>query len=150
DLELDAVLEQLATLIARDGSGNFYLTSELADPRFRQPFAGHYWQISVGAAPLLRSRSLWDEVLTVAAPPTPETGIERLSLQGPEKQIIYAAVRSIVLEFDNAGQPSGEGLSSSGETRLLLVAGIDEAEIDNLKANYRADVIRALLILAIL
>jgi signal transduction histidine kinase len=147
DLELDAVLEQLATLVTRNESGKLFLSSELADPRFHQPFAGHYWQISGEQGPLLRSRSLWDEALTVAAPPRPEAGIERLSLGGPDKQVIYAAVRSILLEPDLPPQADQE---LPAETRLLLIAGINETEIQGLKRKFQGDVVKALAVLALL
>lgn len=150
DLELDAVLEQLATLVTRNESGTLLLSSELADPRFRQPFAGHYWQISGEHGPLLRSRSLWDEALTVTTPPRPEAGIERLSLGGPDKQVIYAAVRSILLEPDLPSQSGQELPAQPAETQLLLIAGINETEIGGLKTKFQDDVVKALAVLALL
>ena len=47
DIELDADLDQLASILIRDESGRVIIDKELADPRFRLPYGGRYWQISV-------------------------------------------------------------------------------------------------------
>jgi signal transduction histidine kinase len=93
---------------------------------------------------------LWDEALTVVTPPRPEAGIQRLSLGGPDKQIIYAAVRSILLEPDLPSQSDQALQAEPAETRLLLIAGINETEIKVLKTKFQGDVVKALAVLALL
>lgn len=75
--ELTTHLNQLATHLAIDASGQVALRAVLSDPRFARPYSGLYWQIDVlGASAgdgspegsrrgVLRSRSLWDVVLAV-------------------------------------------------------------------------------------
>ncbi len=63
----DARLDMLTTsLIATTdvvADGGLVLSRDLGDPRFNKPFSGWYWQIANHDGPVLRSRSLWDEVL---------------------------------------------------------------------------------------
>lgn len=65
--ELDVPLAELAAAVTIAGSEHVTLVSLPADPRFRHPLSGRYWQVSDGVRPLLRSRSLWDGEL--ALPP---------------------------------------------------------------------------------
>ena len=65
-------LDQLTANLAIDQAGQPFLSAPLSDPRLRRPFSGVYWQVDrlgsfrTSALPgVLRSRSLWDDVLTV-------------------------------------------------------------------------------------
>ena len=78
------------------------------DARLQQPLSGLYWQIDrLGANPqpgLARSRSLWDQVLSV--PPTAlepaARGDQVLSLSGAEGHTLLAVVRTLQLPEDDA------------------------------------------------
>ena len=47
-----------------DSSDGITVVSTIGDPRFFQPYSGWYWQVSNGSKPLVRSRSMWDQVFT--------------------------------------------------------------------------------------
>jgi signal transduction histidine kinase len=141
DHELDADIEQLIANIERDNGAEVELATEPADPRFRQPQGGRYWQIAVDNGPVLRSRSLWDDALDLGTAPDPKAGVKRISIRGPGQQPLYAAVRSIILEPDTTGQT---------ELRLVLAAAMDAREIAALKAQFRGDVAASLGLLALL
>ena len=165
DIELDAYLDQLASLLAHDENGRVIVESELADPRFRQPYGGRYWQISSDAGVLLRSRSLWDTLLQVDQAPAPDGGVRRQELAGPNRQVLYAAIRSVIIEpappqsQDEAPpRPQGEAPpkpqeqepSSPQDERYVLVAAMDRAEVDQINAKFSGDIVPALGIFAVL
>ena len=75
DARLDVLLLGLVAVAEIDDQGQLGLTRGVGEPRFDQPLSGWYWQIADGAEPVLRSRSLWDEVLPDA--PSPATRIPR-------------------------------------------------------------------------
>lgn len=141
DYGLDADIEQLIANVERKTGDEIELSTEPADPRFRRPLAGRYWQITSEKATMMRSRSLWDDVLVTGPAPDPKQGVKRISLAGPSRQRLYGAVRSIILEPDSPGQ---------SELRLVLVAAMDAREIATLKARFRGDVATSLGVLALL
>src|SRR4051794_29168389 len=67
--ELDSDLEEWVGVVARsvaaDEEGRLLLAQRPADPRFERPRSGWYWQVTDGGVPVLRSRSLEDQVLPV-------------------------------------------------------------------------------------
>jgi signal transduction histidine kinase len=65
-------LDQLTANLAIDQAGQPFLSAPLSDPRLRRPYSGVYWQVDrLGNSRrptlpgVLRSRSLWDDVLEV-------------------------------------------------------------------------------------
>lgn len=64
---LDAMLRGLAASIDVAPDGAVSLARPMGDPRFDQVYSGWYWQISPPDGRRLRSRSLWDAVIEVAA-----------------------------------------------------------------------------------
>ena len=94
--ELEAHLEQVLGGLERDPGGSLTLASEPADPRFRQPYGGLYWQID-SAEGTLRSRSLWDWQLTLPAiSPTDGLAVLR-DLRAPDGRRLLVVERSGVL-----------------------------------------------------
>ncbi|HQQ54026.1 MAG TPA: sensor histidine kinase, partial [Ottowia sp.] len=83
-----------------------------ADARLEQPLSGLYWQIDeleakLGKTPraaVARSRSLWDQVLTMPPPPThyPEQGYRVLQLRDNQGRALLAVVRPLELPEENA------------------------------------------------
>jgi signal transduction histidine kinase len=121
--ELDSALEQLAGSLSLDENGKPSLSRGLPDVRFRQHLAGHYWQVSADDRPLLRSASLGDDALPI---PAARGDAWRQPLAGPDKQMLYASIRRIVL--DRAGH-------KQHTNAYLLVVAIDVAEIVRLDAR---------------
>ena len=140
DLELNAYIEQLAANVSRAADGGLELPSELAEPRFRQPLAGRYWQIQTGNTFKLKSLSLWETELAVPMP-EPQQGVRYQKIRGPDKQVLYAAARTVLLDPEVAGQP---------DLRVGLIAAMDAGEVETLKRQFLGDLVTALGLLAIL
>ena len=104
--ELVNHLNQLAANLAMDANGQPALRAALSDPRFARPYSGLYWQIDVladagatgssapeagdqaaeggGRQGLLRSRSLWDVVLTVPGDRPADGEVHAHATEGPD------------------------------------------------------------------
>lgn len=123
--ELTSHLDQLTAQFTLDDQNQPLLQVALSDPRLTRPFSGYYWQIdrvrpaqelgAVGANPL-RSRSLWDHVLVLPAPPAADGKVHVVRIAGPQGQWLSAVVRSVQVEGP-PGQPA---------TRFRLMAAADE------------------------
>ncbi len=93
--ELNTHLDQLTAHLALDAQGQPMLTVPLSDPRLNKPFSGLYWQIDRVAradkptdqsanVAVLRSRSLWDEVLSVPLDAPADGEVHRHQGKGPQ------------------------------------------------------------------
>lgn len=92
-------LDELAGRLDISPAGKATLSSDLPDVLFQKPLSGIYWQVtgSDGQA-LLRSRSLWDEVLQI--PPRqdiPATDVLRRIKHGPGQRVVTAVDRVLRL-----------------------------------------------------
>ena len=91
------LLESLVAVSEVDEKGALVLERAPGEPLFDQPFSGWYWQIASGAAPLRRSRSLWD----VTLPPGPAVAKAgdaiHFETAGPRDQRLLVLGRDIVL-----------------------------------------------------
>jgi signal transduction histidine kinase len=63
--ELVNHLDHLTSLLQLDAAGSLTLESGPSDPRFHAPYGGRYWQVERAGQQPLRSRSLWDQSLTL-------------------------------------------------------------------------------------
>lgn len=113
----------LITGLVRDPSGALRLARAPSDPQFERPTSGLYWQID-SAGQVLRSRSLWDEVL----PAPPDAGADDWhtgDMQGPFDQRLVFVSRRITLAKDKAP--------------TLIVLGADHAEVSAARAEFGRD-----------
>jgi signal transduction histidine kinase len=102
--QLETHLDQLTAQLAFDGAGRPMLATSLSEPRFNRPLGGLYWQIDrlagsgvPAAAAVMRSRSLWDQVLRVPAD-TPTTGdVHRHRIVGPDGAMLGMVERSVAI-----------------------------------------------------
>lgn len=78
----------LAALLISD-TASPSLDPERIDPIYRRPFSGRYYQIRVGET-LLRSRSLWDQELSI--PPVTPGDRSTLHASGPQGQALLLSV----------------------------------------------------------
>lgn len=140
ELEINGDIEQLAANLALQPSGTVELVREPADPRFRRPLSGRYYQIMAGDRIVIRSRSLWDSKLVTPRLPLPPVGVVFGQLKGPESQRLHAGVRSVVLSPEDEGPDSVIG----------IVVATDRNDIEALKAEFRFDLLKALGLLAAL
>jgi signal transduction histidine kinase len=97
DARLTVLLESLVAVTELDDQGRPQLTRGVGEPRFDQPYSGWYWEIDGGGEPLLRSRSLWDERLPLAAGTV--TSVEPLygNVDGPNDEALRVVEREFVL-----------------------------------------------------
>jgi signal transduction histidine kinase len=95
ETDLGAGVERLMALINPVSNGPA-LTQQLPDPRYDRPFSGLYWQLEqVDGGQQLRSRSLWDYVLT---PGVFADGAEHfVTIPGPAGTSLSAVTRQVRL-----------------------------------------------------
>jgi signal transduction histidine kinase len=135
--ELETHLDQVLSALSRDATGGLSLATAPADPRFRQPYGGLYWQVDSGEQ-LIRSRSLWDWQLAVPAI-TPAEGVRVLdTLTAPDGRPLYGIERAVVL-----------APSLGGETATLVLA-MDRAAIDAAVSQFATDLLPYLSLLGLL
>src|SRR5207248_1271657 len=108
---------------------------DLADPRFSQPLSGLYWQIDADGKDVARSRSLWDEHLTVPTPPPGPADVHTHLLQGPAGVELFAAERLAYVDIGGKQQP------------LVLTVGLDRREITKTVGAFSRDLIASLAVL---
>ncbi|KUE79620.1 ATP-binding protein [Aeromonas schubertii] len=98
--EADGLRLQLFDLLSRlelGEDGLPMLTEPLADPRFRQPYSGFYWQLEAHGQVVAKSRSLWDSQL-VSERLRPAFGDKGLFLgKGPGGEPLLLMTRSVLL-----------------------------------------------------
>lgn len=122
EAELTNHLDQLAALTELGADGAPVLRQLLSDPRFRRPLSGLYWQVGPGDAPVLRSRSLWDEVLPLPADEVADGDIHRHSVVGPAGRQLSVLERAVT--FPNGTAP------------LRMAVAQDEAELRAVVADF--------------
>jgi signal transduction histidine kinase len=131
--ELGIELNQLIGSTAL--AGDVFQVSPLpTDPRFLAPLSGYYWQIEdLTKGTLIRSRSLWDETLTL--PPEGSSGgsLHMHQIPGPGSAEIIVAERVIV-------DPSGRAFRAAvAEDHLSVTRSVGE---------YVAQLVPAILLVA--
>lgn len=95
DSQLAVLLQGLVAAAEVTPEGGVKLTRDIGEPRFGQVFSGWYWQIADERTPLLRSHSLFDEVLPVhGALAGPVASFE---IEGPESRRLRVLERGIGL-----------------------------------------------------
>lgn len=129
-------LDHLSAAVDWEPDGHVSVTPMAADPRLDLPLSGLYWQVDrVGAAPqaaLVRSRSLWDQVLSLPGVPVagPGQGDRVLRLHDAQGHELLAVAR--VLQLPERDAPPLRLVVAGDEalmaepiqrfTRLLLMA----------------------------
>ena len=138
DAELETHLRQIIANMSFTDSGRITSTRDLADPRFRQPLSGLYWQIQDEGRPtILRSRSLWDAVMELPGDRLAPGIVHRHALSGPAGQSLLVRERQIMF-----GPPS--------EARRLRVAvAIDKRDLLSARHAFARDILPYLGVLAL-
>jgi signal transduction histidine kinase len=99
DSRLNVMVEAFVA-VSEVGPGNtLRLTQTPPSSRFQQPFSGWYWQIADANGPVLRSRSLWDQVLPAgdAGAAGGGEGTAPFEITGPGRRTIRVLQRTISL-----------------------------------------------------
>jgi signal transduction histidine kinase len=135
--ELDTYLSQLVGRIVLDAQGRVRVRGELANPQFDVPLGGLYWQIQDDERPtLLRSRSLWDDMIELPRDRLAPGEVHRHELAGPHGQRLIVSERAVIL------------LPESAARRLRVAVARDRAELDAARHGFTADMLLYFLLLA--
>jgi signal transduction histidine kinase len=130
--DLNIYLNQLIAGIDVDAQARLVLTRPPVDPRFSEPLSGLYWQIGDNRGQMLRSRSLWDTVLTLARDNPAPGEIHRHVMAGPSGSRVLAAERVVTLTA--AGQ----------RVPVRIVVAADLGRVANAAAGFSRDLALAL------
>ncbi len=114
DARLQVLLDALVAAASVGEDGRLALSRGPSEPRFDQPYSGWYWQVATDAGPQLRSRSLWDQVLSPDYRLIGGAGY-RFQMLAPQRQVLRFALRDVTLP-------------GSDRTYHFVVSG-DESEI---------------------
>lgn len=101
DQTLIGHLEELASA-AEVENGTLKLTWEPADPRFRPPLSGWYWEVRSGTTTVKRSPSLLDHSLTATSPGPGQPHLFK-NVSGPDNASLRVIAQDIILP--EADQP---------------------------------------------
>ncbi len=135
--DLNIYLNQLIAGIDVDAQARLVHTRSPADPRFSEPLSGLYWQIADDQGQMLRSRSLWDTVLTLA-PDNPAPGeIHQHVRAGPSGMRVLAAERVVSLTLSGQRVP------------VRIVVAADLSRVSTAAASFSRDLSLALGLLGI-
>lgn len=94
DARLSVLLDSLIVAADFDETRGAYINVPLGEPRFDQPYAGWYWQITPHDGTPTLSRSLWDKELNPNLEhPAPE--VRHYDDSGPDNQRVRVAERDI-------------------------------------------------------
>ncbi len=137
EAELDTYIRQISAGINFGPAGQIALNRILADPRFGEPRSGLYWQIQDEVnGKMIRSRSLWDEVLKLPADVLDVGGVHRHVLEGPSHSTLLTRERLVAY-------PAEDGLP-----KLRIAVALDTRELEAARATFTRDVLEALILLA--
>ena len=131
-------LDQLSANVEFGDELSPRLLSVLSDPRLQKPYSGLYWQVDgegVHGIGLLRSRSLWDTVLTVPADHLDDGQVHIHRIGGPDGATLVMMERVVRLP-DHPGLP------------LRLIVAVDEQTMEGPVREFVGLLVLALCILA--
>jgi signal transduction histidine kinase len=126
--QIDDTLGQILAHLDTTPDGRLRFDLALADPRFRVPLSGLYWQIRDEDRPtLLRSRSLWDAVLTLPGDALPDGALHRHDLDGPGGQRLLAVERRVWFGPESGGR------------RLRVVVALDRRDLTEARGAFAVE-----------
>ncbi|MFK5915140.1 MAG: sensor histidine kinase [Woeseiaceae bacterium] len=91
-------IETILTAVSFDKQKNIIINEKYINPIYKRPFSGHYYIIQYNNN-LIRSRSLWDQNLTV--PTIVSSGYLKNVQSGPEKQSLITISRGFNKQKQN-------------------------------------------------
>jgi len=135
--ELETYLNQITASVGVTTNGRIAFSHDLADPRFNQPLSGLYWQIQDEERPtLLRSRSLWDNVVELPADELTGSAVHEHLLPGPAGQALIVRERRILFQPD------------SEERRVRFAVAVDKQTLVEARNAFAADMLPYLVVMA--
>ena len=138
DDELRAHLRQLIGGVQLDENKRIKLNNELADPRFSEPFSGLYWQVQDDEhKTLLRSRSLWDQMLPLPIDELRVGEVHSHQLAGPDGQSLMVEEQQVIVR------------PNSDARRLRVAVALDRGDLIKARQNFTQDMWPYLMLLAV-
>lgn len=135
--ELETYLNQITASVQVSSDGRIAFRQNLADPRFSQPLSGLYWQIQDKARPtLLRSRSLWDNLIELPKDELTLGSIHEHVLPGPAGQTLVIRERQIILQPDLEAR------------RVRIAVAVDKATLIEARNAFATDMLPYLAMVA--
>lgn len=133
--ELVLHLNQIIAGIAEQPGSALVLAAPPVDPRFDRPLSGLYWQIESDGK-RLRSRSLWDDVLTM---PDIAAGVVHMeTVVGPGGVQLLLVEREVVTP------------AQAGAKTMRVAVAIDRSDISRATDEFEGDLLPYLQVLAVL
>lgn len=95
DRRVQVLLESVVAVTEIGETGEASLQRAPGEPLFDRPYSGWYWQIRGPGELMLRSRSLWDQVLDIPDKELPD--LTRFEAVGPQSQNLLVLARDVTL-----------------------------------------------------
>ncbi|MFY9975189.1 MAG: sensor histidine kinase, partial [Chromatiaceae bacterium] len=138
EARLGQALDQILGNLALDGDGRLRLGLTPADPRFETPLSGLYWQVQdEDRGSLLRSRSLWDQVLALPGDALPDGVLHRHHLKGPAGQSLLVLERRVLFRPESDARP------------LRVAVALDRRELAAARRDFAIDMLPYLVVLGL-
>ncbi len=131
--ELIGHLDELEGLLIRPADGHAVIANRLSDPRFAQPGAGYYWQVSSRDNVILRSDSLEPQRQL----PSPAPGADRQLI----RSVKVGPVGEPMIAYERPWQTAGSG--------YVLQIGADQRIVDDVLKHFNQALMLSLGALAI-
>ena len=131
--ELSTRLDQIAAGL-QGGPAGLTLEQSPADPLYRQPLSGAYWQLDTPGA-VLRSRSLWDYKLELPARQADDPNLRQLRLTGPRGENLLAIERALRVGPDRSA--------------VSATVAMDRAELAAARSAFLGDLVPFLAVIAL-
>lgn len=128
-------LMQLVSGLELDANGVLQ-TPPMADPRFRQPVSGLYWQVETEKGDVLRSRSLWDGTLSTGDQPWQNISVPE-AFPGPFGEPVLITSRLITL---------GE---APNRQKMRVLIAVNASEVSTPAQHFAMNLVLSLLVLAL-
>lgn len=137
--ELENHLNQITASVGVTDQGRIAFRRELADPRFAQPLSGLYWQIQDKQRPtLLRSRSLWDNVIEMPQDELALGAVHEHLLPGPAGQELLVRERQFIFQPDVEAH------------RVRIAVAVDRRSLVQARNAFASDILPYLAVIAAL
>ena len=131
-------LDQILGNLELGAEGRIRLAGTPADPRFEIPLSGFYWQIQDDGHPtLLRSRSLWDQMLNLPGDDLPDGVLHRHDLGGPAGQSLLVLERRVLFRPESEARP------------LRVAVALDRRELAAARRDFAIDMLPYLVVLGL-
>jgi signal transduction histidine kinase len=138
DAELETYLRQLAGNVTFGADGSVTLARQPADPRFNIPLSGLYWEIRDEAGQtILRSRSLWDEILDLPTDELASGNVHRHVRPGPADVMLIVRERQVTYDTD------------AGPRHLRIAVGVDDDAVTDATRAFAAELAISLALLGL-